>query len=147
MRSFQNEVRNLAAYPRKGQRAAVLREIGMGVGSERRLSCSLSSFDGTGRDCFEAGNDFFAPHHFCPARIGQVMQLVLVTHLLGTNGAYITDVQRFCQNANSLIEQNFSLERGFILNSWLTAQRTSPMSCTGHYVVGNISGWQSLRVS
>jgi hypothetical protein len=68
----------------------------MGVGSERRLSCSLSSFDGTGRDCFEAEMTFLH-RYFCPARIGQVMQLVLVTHLLGTNGAYITNVQRFCK--------------------------------------------------
>jgi len=35
------------------------------------------------------------------------MQVVLVTHMLETNDAYITDVQLPCKNANGLIEQNF----------------------------------------
>ena len=60
-----------------------------GVGNERRLSCSLSSFDGTDRDSFEAGNDFLRRHRFCPARIGQVH---LKAHGHWTTGAHIKDV-------------------------------------------------------
>ena len=39
-----------------------------GVGNERRLSCSLSSFDGTDRDSFKQEMTFLRRNRFCPAR-------------------------------------------------------------------------------
>src|SRR5215471_12568419 len=56
--SFQNEVWNPPALFKGRTKSRRFAEDRNGVGSERRLSCSLSSFDVTDRDGFEAGNDF-----------------------------------------------------------------------------------------
>jgi len=116
-----------------------------GVGNERRLSCSLSSFGGTDRDSFEAGNDFFTPQSFlsCSVSQGHSELPVLASYDLSCSAAYWSDTASSAFAAERNVNPASHIAPGSSAESMAIGSGAVPSSvmqlCLWHIPVGRMA--------